>query len=152
MKNLLLLFATIVAFYSCAKESEDVTETIKYAGNWELIKMTGNVEGSETTGSDMEWQETYIINENKTFTKIRIQGDSTKTVSGIYEFSEEGVLDETASKEVTYIEFIHDTTSEIIGSCQSSDNAKEYLYFTSKNKLKSTWESCDGPGLEYIKK
>lgn len=152
MKNLLLLFAVIVSFYSCTKESDDTTETLDYTGKWELVKMTGNVEGSETTGSNMEWQESYIINENKTFTKTRTQGDSTKTVSGTYTFSEAGIVDESVSQEVAYIEFIYDKTSEIIGSCNFSGNPKEYLYFTSKSKLKSTWESCDGPGLEYIKK
>lgn len=152
MKNLLLLFAVIVSFYSCTKESDDTTETLDYTGKWELVKMTGNVEGSETTGPNMEWQESYIINENKTFTKTRTQGDSTKTVSGTYTFSEAGIVDESVSQEVAYIEFIYDKTSEIIGSCNFSGNPKEYLYFTSKSKLKTTWESCDGPGLEYIKK
>jgi len=151
MKNLILLFAAIVSFYSCTKETNDIVETLEYTGKWELIKMTGSWTGQSSTGSEMEWQETYVINADNTFSKTRERGDSTVNLSGTYIFTDEGILDESQSELSTYIEFSYDTANGIIGNCYSNRNI-EYLYFTSNNKLISTWEACDGPGLEYVKK
>jgi len=151
MKNLILILAFVISLCSCTKETDDVISNLEIAGKWELVKMTGSVTDSETTGSDMEWQETYIINEDETFAKTRVHGDSTITVSGTYTLTEEGLLDESESDVIIYIAFLHNSDSKIIGNCNSS-RTTEYLYITSNNKLKSTWEACDGPGLEYIKK
>jgi len=151
MKNLILILAFVVSLCSCTKETNDAISNSEIAGKWELVKMTGSVTDSETTGSDMEWQETYIINENETFAKTRVHGDSTITVSGTYTLTEEGLLDESESDVIIYIEFSHNSDNKIIGNCYSN-RTTEYLYITSSNKLKSTWEACDGPGLEYIKK
>lgn len=57
MKKIALIFITIGILYSCNKDSNSYTELI---GNWKLIQMTGSIPNSETTGSDMEWQETYL--------------------------------------------------------------------------------------------
>jgi hypothetical protein len=124
---------------------------MEYTGKWELVKMTGSLEGSEYTGLDMDWQETYIINEDETFTKTRVRGDSTIVASGTYTYSEEGLLEESELDLITYIKFSHNTDNAIIGSC-GFQSLTEYLYFNSNNKLISTWNACDGPGLEYIKK
>jgi hypothetical protein len=124
---------------------------LEYTGKWELVKMTGSTTGSESTGSDMEWQEKYVINEDETFAKTRVRGDGTIVVSGTYKFTEEGLMDESESDVTIYIELSHNTDNKIIGNCNSKSTT-EYLYFTSNNKLKSTWEACDGPGLEYTKK
>jgi len=148
MKKTLLILVILASFYSCTKEADDVAKTIDYTGEWELIKMTGSFAGSETIGSDMEWQETYLINEDETFTKTRVRGDSTSTVSGIYTFTDDGLLDETADV-VIYIEFLHNSKNVLIGNCYSN-RSTEYLYFNSKNEMKSTWEACDGPGLKYL--
>jgi hypothetical protein len=150
MKKLILLLALLTTIYSCTKETDDLADTIEYTGKWELVKMTGSATGSESTGSDMAWQETYIINEDETFVKTRVRGDSTIAVSGTYKFTEEGLMDESESDVIIYIELSHNTDNKIIGNCYSNRKI-EYLYFTSNNKLKSTWEACDGPGLEYVK-
>ncbi len=150
MKKLILLLALLTTIYSCTKETDDLADTIEYTGKWELVKITSSWEGSESTGSDMEWQETYDINEDKTFTKTRTRGDSTIIVSGTYTYTEEGLLDESESDFVIYIEFTHNTDNDIIGTCYSRSTT-ESLYFTSNNKLISTWNACDGPGLEYVK-
>ena len=149
-KNILLLFAVILVS-SCTKESDDTLEPFNYVGSWKLVKMTGSANGQSYTGSDMEWQETYVINEDKTFSKFRERGDSTISVSGTYTFTNEGLLDDSQSELSTYIEFSFETDNAIIGNCYSNSTI-EYLYFTTNNKLISTWEACDGPGLEYVKK
>jgi len=48
-----------------------------------------------------------------------------------------------------YLELTYENDSEIIGSCYG--NLKEELYFKANNSLSSTWQNCDGPGLEYKK-
>jgi len=151
MKKIILILVALFSIYSCTKESDDMAEILEYAGKWELIKMTGSVEGSEYTGSDMEWQETYVINEDETFLKTRVRGDSTVIVTGTYTFTERGLLDEVESDIKTHIEFSHNIDNAIIGNCYSNDTS-EYLYFNTNNKLVSTWNACDGPGLEYTKK
>jgi len=151
MKNLILLFAAIASFYSCTKETDDMAEILEYTGKWELIKMTGSLEGSEYTGLDMEWQESYMINENRTFTKTRIQGDEIITISGTYSINDEESFDESESEVKNYIRMFYDTKSSIISSC-GFESETEFLYFISNKNLVNTWNSCDGPGLEYIKK
>lgn len=151
MKKILLLLVLLASIYSCTKESDDVAANLDYSGKWVLIKMTGSWTGSVDTGSEMAWQETYIINDDDTFTKTRVTEDTTIIVSGTYSFAEDGLLDESESNVLRYINFIHDTDNNIIGSCYSK-RTTENLYFNADNKLISTWEACDGPGLEYMKK
>lgn len=148
MKKAIIILAVLVSIYSCSKESDDTAASIDYTGEWELVKMTSGLDSQ--TGADMDWQETYLINEDDTFTKTRVRGDSTITVSGTYTFTEEGLLDESLADVKIYIEFLH-TKNAILGSCLSN-SATEILYFNSKNKMISTWEACDGPGLEYVKR
>jgi len=149
MKKIIFLLLLLTTIYSCSKETDDIVTNLEYTGKWELVKMTGSFIGSETTGSDMEWQETYDINEDETFTKTRVRGDSTKVASGTYTFTEEGLMGNSES-DILHIEFLYNTNNELIGTCYS-DSTTEYLYFTSNNNLKSTYEACDGPGLEYMK-
>lgn len=151
MKNAIITLLVLASLYSCTKESDDSLEPLNYVGSWKLVKMTGNWIGSEYTGSDMAWQETYLINDDATFTKTRVNEDTTIIASGTYNFAEDGLLDESEVDIRTYIEFSYETANAIIGNCYSNRNI-EYLYFTSNNKLISTWEACDGPGLEYAKK
>lgn len=151
MKSAIITLLVLASLYSCTKESDEVAETFEYTGEWELVKMTGSANGSVYTGADMAWQETYIINDDETFTKTRVTEDTTIIVSGTYSFAEDGLLDESESNVLRYINFIHDTKNNITGSCYSKSST-ENLYFNADNKLISTWEACDGPGLEYMKK
>lgn len=151
MKNAIITLLVLASLYSCTKESDDTLEPVNYVGSWKLVKMTGNWIGSEYTGSDMAWQETYLINDDATFTKTRVNEDTTIIASGTYNFAEDGLLDESEVDIRTYIVFTYDAPNNIIGSC-FSNSTTENLYFDSKNKLISTWNACDGPGLEYAKK
>jgi len=149
MKNLIILFAAIASFYSCTKETDDMAETLEYTGEWQLVKMTGNFAGSETTGLNMEWQETYNLNEDDTFTKTRVRGDSTTNVSGTYILSDAKNY-EFPNNVQMFLELNH-SSQIIIESCRSSSNL-EHLYFNTNNRLLSLVEQCDGPGLEYVKR
>ncbi|MBK5192247.1 MAG: hypothetical protein JJE07_03390 [Flavobacteriaceae bacterium] len=149
MKKALLLLALLATIYSCTKETDDMVTKLEYTGKWELVKMTGSFIGSETTGSDMEWQETYIINEDETFVKTRVRGDSTTFASGTYELKD---VEESGNMgpAIKDIELFYDIENNIIGNCYSNKTI-EYLFFSSDHRLINTWNACDGPGLEYVK-
>lgn len=155
MKNIVLLLICLATSYSCTKETNDMTSTpnitasMGYTGTWELVKMTGSLVGQESTGNDMQWQETYIFNKDKTFVKTRVHGDSTTLASGTYQLK---AIEEVGDRETRLmnIELFHNIENTIIGDC-SSNKTKESLFFSTDHKLKNTWNQCDGPGLEYIK-
>jgi hypothetical protein len=58
---------------SCS--SDDESPFKDYKGKWILTQMTGMTANSQTTGSDMEWQEFYLLNANGTFKKSREKMD-----------------------------------------------------------------------------
>ncbi|MFV5703136.1 hypothetical protein ACM55F_14805 [Flavobacterium sp. XS2P12] len=140
MKYLTILVAFFSIFNSCSKDTV-ATDSADYQGKWTLIKMSGSMVDSETTGSAMEWQEFYLFNSNGTFTKSRERNGIKTTISGTYTT--------TNHIEGFYFELTYPNDSEIIGSCYG--NQKEELYITENNTLSSTWKNCDGPGLEYKK-
>ncbi len=149
MKKTILILALLTTIYSCTKETDVKLTTLEYTGEWELVKMSGSFQGSESTGSDMEWQETYIIDEDETFKKTRVRGDSTTIATGTYELKDVEESDEGPA--IKYIDLVYDLENNIIGNC-SSNKTIEYLFFSSEHRLLNTWNYCDGPGLEYVKR
>ncbi|MCF4101084.1 hypothetical protein L1I30_05360 [Gillisia sp. M10.2A] len=119
-----------------------------YEGRWELVKMTGSASYTETTGDNMEWQEYYFFNNDQTFSKTRMRGDSVTTATGTYVFSEEHEFMSNENNEVI-AELVYDTINPLIGTCYNT-RLMELLYI-SNGKMISTWHQCDGPGLEYEK-
>lgn len=140
MKNLIVLIAFLTIFNSCSKDNV-ATDNTGYYGKWTLIKMSGSMVDSETTGSAMEWQEFYLFNTNGTFIKSRERNGVKTTISGTYTT--------TNNPDGIYFELTYPNDSEIIGSCYG--NLKEELYIIENNTLSNTWKNCDGPGLEYKK-
>lgn len=140
MKHLTILVAFLSIFNSCSRDTV-TTNSADYHEKWTLVKMSGTLHDSETTGAAMEWQEFYLFNANETFTKSRERNAIKTTISGTYTT--------TTHPDGIYLELTYPNDSEIIGSCYG--NQKEALYFTNNNTLSSTWKSCDGPGLEYKK-
>ncbi|MFV5693288.1 hypothetical protein ACM55K_14780 [Flavobacterium sp. LT1R49] len=140
MKHFTILVAFLSVFNSCSKDAV-VTDNTGYYGKWTLVKMSGSIVNSETTGSAMEWQEFYLFNSNGTFTKSRERNMIKTTISGTYVT--------TTHSDGLYLELTYPNDSELIGSCYG--NQKEILYFRDNNNLSNTWNSCDGPGLEYKK-
>ena len=134
MKN---IFAILIIFMvSCSATDNNLKNSEL---SWKLVKMTGSLINSETTGEAMEWQETINLKENGTFEKIRIRDGKTITVNGSYSYAE---LDDG-----TYLILDHGTKNELIGNC--TGNLKETYWVISQTKLQGTWLACDGPGLEY---
>lgn len=138
MVKKLILFVCVFLFVSC-NENEPVPFDI--LGEWKLIQMSGSIPNSQTTGADMEYQETYVFNSNGTFEKTRDTKGVIKKAYGVYKAyitPNEKVLELTYSLE-----------SSIIGSCTS--NLKEVMNITSNSSFSSIWQACDGPGLDYKK-
>lgn len=148
MQKIITILTLIVFLSSCSTET-DPLQDFDHTGTWKLIKMTGQYTNSELTGDDMGFQESYLLKGNGSFIKTRLRDDNFTEVEGVYELTTEGFPIHGESV-ITYIEMIHDSQNGIIGSCTSSSE-KEYLYITTENELKSTWEACDGPGLYYQK-
>ena len=139
MKKRILFLIIIGVLFSCNK-NDDNAETELF-GYWRLIQMIGSKQNSETTGSEMEWQETYLLKTDKTFQKSRDRVGVITEVSGTY-----NVIN---SSDGRFLEFIFDDESDIVGSCYS--NLKEEMFFQAENTFSSTWQNCDGPGLIYEK-
>ena len=137
MKNIFSLFFLIIM--ACSSNSMDNNTTKNGQQKWKLVKMTGSFIGSETTGEDMEWQETIVLKENNIFVKSRVRNNSTTAVEGTYTY-----LD---LEDGTYLELTFPEKSTLVGNC--TGNLKETYWLISENKLQGTWLACDGPGLEY---
>ena len=144
MKKVLLFVTIAAALISCDEKQKKISEidlqTTDSSEKWELVKMTGSMVGSETTGDEMEWQEYYIFNTDGTFTKQRERNNEVAEASGTYEkeTNENGLV-----YKLTYSE-----ENELVGSCSGA--SQEYLYYDSDEQtLLSNWWACDGPGLYY---
>ena len=117
----------------------DDGETAEYPQRWQLIKMTGQLAGSETIGSDMAWQEFYFLNSDGTFIKSREQDGVIREGYGKFLFED--------LSDGKYLILTYETYNEIIGNC--TPDLKEVLALKSYNRLVGTWSACDGPGLLY---
>jgi hypothetical protein len=130
---------SIGLLFSCSKEDQkDLT-----AANlqiWQLVKMTGSMSNSETTGKDMAWQEYYIFNADSTFLKSREQDGQVKEAKGTYSYS-------TLADEKNIL-LTFNSGFELKASCLSGP-PQEKLRIVSTTKMLGTWNHCDGPGLEY---
>lgn len=141
MKKGMLLIMIIGILFSCTKNDDGITETELF-GNWKLIQMAGSIPNSGTTGSEMEWQETYILKSDGTFQKSRERNGVLMEVYGTYS------VFNTAKGQ--FLELFYTSENEIIGSCYSK-NLKEVMSIQSENTFSSTWKACDGPDLLYKK-
>ncbi|MBP1838886.1 hypothetical protein [Formosa algae] len=141
MKKKILYVILIGILTACGHDDDTTTQETDLVGDWILIQISGRIEGSETSGADMEWQETYSLYTDGTFEKTRIQDSTTTVAAGTYTYSE--------STNGDFLEFNFSTDSDIIGSCFS--NLKEEMVFDSENTFSSSWIACDGPGLIYEK-
>lgn len=141
MKSSLMLLSVVLLFFSCNDVRLDPGEQQGIAvenQQWKLVRMSGSFINSETTGADMEWQETYTLQENGNFTKTRETDGATLQAVGTYQIVE--------LSDGPYFEFTYRENSVLIGNC--TGDLKELLSFR-ENTLYATWQACDGPGLEY---
>ena len=139
MKKIYFIIIIMGVLTSCSDKNE--IDDVNYSEIWQLSKMiVSSVDGETTIGGDMEWQESYILNIDGTFIKSRWLDEEIIQANGIFKYKNvEGE---------NYIEFIYDVDNELIGNC--TPELKETLIFNEKEyMLKSTWQNCDGPELEY---
>lgn len=144
MKYILLLLTFLGSLFSCSADSDMNSEKSnaeqgQKANEWKLIKMSGSFKGSETTGSEMSWQETITLNPDGTFVKTRIQDNEEQKATGTYEY--------VTLSDGKYLELNHEVQSDLVASCTSA--TKELLRVEENDQLIGTWQMCDGPGLVY---
>ncbi|RIJ36825.1 hypothetical protein [Pontibacter oryzae] len=144
MKKLVVLPLLVLVLFSCDKEklSAEAELTFKELSEpqkWELVKMSGQIADSETTGKAMPWQEYYTFNPDGSFTKVRAVEGSLISATGTYKYH--------ITHSEKYIELIYPAYNDLIGSCTSAE-LKETL-IVNENGLQSNWWACDGPGLWY---
>jgi hypothetical protein len=139
MKKLIFLTLFSCFFFSCKKDTcnDMVFDQNNYPQKWKLIEMAENFQTKLTTGANMPWQESYVLDTNGTFIKTRLQDGLTSGGTGRFT-----ILEDANGK---YIQLKYDTLNNIIGSCYLQE---EYLRFVA-DKLISSWAACDGPGLTY---
>ncbi|WP_242922010.1 hypothetical protein [Pontibacter liquoris] len=137
MKQLLLGALLLCILFSCKKE--DGFDFAQYPQKWQLVKMAGQIPNSETTGANMAWQEFYLLRADGTFKKSRERNGQVTEASGTYT-----IVTLADSK---YLKLTYESDNSLIGSC--TQEPTEELAFRPDNKLISSWQACDGPGLEY---
>ncbi|RNL84061.1 hypothetical protein ED312_14035 [Sinomicrobium pectinilyticum] len=146
--NFRILYFVFLAFlfFSCSDDDNDSSVdnpllNNSYPQEWKLFEMTPSRQDSVISGEDMEWQETYVLNDDDTFIKTRMTDNETLTGGGTFVIVQDG--DQTGVS-LTYT----DSNNPIIGTC-SNDN-KEYLRMDAEeNVLVNNMQVCDGPGLFY---
>ncbi|WP_276497799.1 hypothetical protein [Pontibacter litorisediminis] len=150
MKRFFIIPLLGLALLSCNKteapvlaqkdESQHILKDMTESQKWQLVRMTGQIPNAELTGDKMAWQEYYLLNPDGSFTKVRQQGGVSTSASGTYTYH--------SSSDEKYLELSYAAPSAIIGTCTS--DSKERLTLI-KDRLQSSWQACDGPGLEYKK-
>jgi len=144
-----LIIGLMILFAACEAPDEvspEVTveqpDAESYLEKWQLVEMSGDLaEVKPATGSDMAWQEYYLLYEDDTFKKVRERDGNVKEASGTYEF--------VTLSDGEYLELTYPSENELIGNC--TGEPEELLRVESESKLIGTWWACDGPGLVYEK-
>ncbi len=131
------LYILTLVFTACLTDNMDPE---KYPQKWQLVEMSGNIVNvSPSTGSDMAWQEYYILYDDNTFVKSRNRRNTINEEAGTFSFID--------LSDGQYLELAYESDNDIIGNCSSE--FKELLKLTSEYELVGTWLACDGPGLVY---
>jgi hypothetical protein len=152
MQTLVMAMIVIGTLICCSEDIESSKdscpgkvdlESQQFPQVWKLIKMTGSMRNSETTGANMQWQETIALNANGIFIKNRVENNLTYEASGTYTFALAG------NKESIELTLTFLSSGSLIGSCYGQLIEKYML--EANCKLVGTWSHCDGPYLLYEK-
>ncbi|MEQ9441302.1 MAG: hypothetical protein RIG62_19820 [Cyclobacteriaceae bacterium] len=149
MKNIFFGLLVLGALASCSGNEGIEPKSLNARADaeqdlqkWQLVEMSGSIANvPPSTGSDMAWQEYYLLYADSTFVKSREQDGTITEASGTYAL--------VTLPDGEYLELTYDSDNNLIGNCTAE--AKELLFFQSANKLIGTWQACDGPGLVYDK-
>jgi hypothetical protein len=140
MKNLLLLPLLLASLVACQQEA--LAPAAAYPQTWQLVRMTGQIPNSATTGAAMAWQETYVLQADGTFSKTREQDQQRAEARGTFAVQQ--------LADAPYLVLTYAAPSPLIGSCTAE--LQEVLALRGEETLLSTWQACDGPGLVYAKR
>ncbi|MEM1408538.1 MAG: hypothetical protein AAGG59_17270 [Bacteroidota bacterium] len=144
----LILKSLVIGLIAISCSSVEISELERiehlnaesYPQKWELVKMTGSIANQPaSTGTDMAWQEYYVLFADGNFIKSRTHENTTGEEIGTYTFK--------PSSDTNYLELSYKYDSELIGNCSSEP--MEFLILDDSNMLVATWWACDGPGLFY---
>lgn len=144
MKKITALLVCIVLLLSCSSDDDyglESTQFVYAEQQWTLVKMTGSFQNSETTGSEMEWQEYYTFSPEGTFVKSRTVDEVVYEATGSFEVIE---FDNDPNH---YLELTYQTGNALVGNC--TGDYKELLMYRNSTMISSLWMACDGPGLDY---
>lgn len=141
MKKGVFIFFVLSLIFACTKKDDDTEKASNFLEYYELVKMTNSAIGTVTTGTEMEWQEAYLLFvTDSTFKKSRIADKVTFEATGTYTYK--------TIENQKYIEFTFNEDSIVISNC-FGDLVETLQVFEDGDRLISTWSACDGPGLEY---
>lgn len=143
-KSLFILFAAV--FLSCSDKEEPSVEP-NLIGEWVLVQTEGQFAGSKQTGSEMPFQETYVLQNDGSFTKTRLKDGEEIKATGTFEVTETSEFLHV-EEAIASVFFHHNTQNPLIATCYSSSLTEE-LYLTTGGELISLHHTCDGLGLQY---
>ncbi len=150
MKKLILAPILFAILFACSPEVEQPSKSemeaackeFQFPQQWQLVRMSGNMMNSETTGIAMPWQESIQLNSDNSFIKTRQLPDKTIESSGTYT-----VTTNEIDKSIQ-LTLLYEWDTRLVGNC-FGEPLKEAYMLDSTCKLRGTWAMCDGPGLEY---
>lgn len=109
---------------------------------WKLIKMSGMMLNSETSGEDMQYQESYRFFPDKTFSKIRKRNNAADEASGTF-----NVIRTENGEE--YYKLVFAEKNELIENCNGGK--EEWLIIDGSETIRGTANACDYPTKIYNK-
>lgn len=137
MKNLFPLSFLAVTLSSCTPDKK--IKSKECPEKWQLVRMTRDADTAQLIGADMDWQEWYLLNPDKTFTKTRNRDNRVVEENGTYA--------SFTLMDGRFLELTYPSENELIGNCILEP--VETLIVKSKKEMTNIWVACDGPGLVY---
>lgn len=138
MKKYFLSLFLAVSLISC--NEEDGFDPDLYPQQWQLVKIYYGMVNSGSTRDELDWQEYYILHENNSFTKSRLQEGVLYEATGTFKYQN--------SEGDEYLELTYPADSGIISNC-SEEPVERLLMRSDDFMIGNSWLACDGPGLEY---
>ncbi len=144
MKTLITITVLLISIFSCADitKSNTTSNDNENPQKWKLVKISGSFANvPATTGSDMLWQEYYLLKNDNTFIKSREINKKNTEAKGTYAYK--------TLTDGEYLELTYESDNTLIENCTA--DTKELLRRNNENELAGTSIACDGPGLFYEK-
>ena len=130
----------IILLCSCSSGStESQFDRNVFPQEWHLIRITTSITGDFKEGTEMEFQESFILHSSGLFTKTRETSAGTVEGFGKYSFNE--------GENGTILELLHDSTNQTIVNC--SGDLIELFSMATNETLVGSSAPCDGPILFY---